>query len=142
MTDIDSPIIDFYPEKFVIDLNGKKSAWQGVVLLPFIDEKRLIDAMKERNCFLVDDDHKLNMEGQDFIFVGSQNELYKVMNGLLNQNVTEPIVIDVTVGKAVFGSLLPCKPATYVPNANIESPISKWRPILGNSSAWYFFSKI
>ncbi|KAF7862016.1 hypothetical protein EAF04_007896 [Stromatinia cepivora] len=45
MTNEDSEIIDFYPEDFIVDLNGKKFAWQGVALLPFIDSERLLDAM-------------------------------------------------------------------------------------------------
>lgn len=46
MSDPESEIIDFYPEDFKIDLNGKKFAWQGVALLPFVDERRLIRALK------------------------------------------------------------------------------------------------
>ena len=38
MVDPECTIIDFYPEDFKIDLNGKKYAWQGVALLPFVDE--------------------------------------------------------------------------------------------------------
>jgi 5'-3' exonuclease len=45
MSEPQSPIIDFYPDKFEIDLAGKKFASQGVVLLPFVDEKRLLDAI-------------------------------------------------------------------------------------------------
>ncbi|CAK7264910.1 5'-3' exoribonuclease 2 [Sporothrix epigloea] len=48
MLDEDSEIIDFYPEDFALDLNGKKFAWQGVVLLPFIDMKRLLAAVESR----------------------------------------------------------------------------------------------
>lgn len=46
MSDPESEIIDFYPEDFKIDLNGKKFAWQGVALLPFVDERRLIRALE------------------------------------------------------------------------------------------------
>jgi len=31
---------------FKIDLNGKKFAWQGVALLPFVDETRLHTALE------------------------------------------------------------------------------------------------
>lgn len=40
-----SPIIDFYPEEFKCDLNGKQQEWEAVVLIPFIDEERLLTAM-------------------------------------------------------------------------------------------------
>lgn len=42
-----SPIIDFYPIDFRLDVNGAAYAWMGVNLLPFIDQERLFKAMKE-----------------------------------------------------------------------------------------------
>lgn len=49
-----SSIIDFYPEDFKIDLNGKKFAWQGVALLPFVDERRLFKALTNYYSALTD----------------------------------------------------------------------------------------
>ncbi|KAH3732989.1 5'-3' exoribonuclease 2 [Pelomyxa schiedti] len=45
MSDPKSPIIDFYPLDFAVDSDGKKAAWLGVVLLPFIDEERLVQTL-------------------------------------------------------------------------------------------------
>lgn len=45
MTEETSPIIDFYPTDFELDMNGKKQDWEAVVKIPFIDQDRLLRAM-------------------------------------------------------------------------------------------------
>lgn len=52
MTNPDSPIIDFYPRDFDLDMNGKKMEWEAVVKIPFIDEKRLLPAMRTKENLL------------------------------------------------------------------------------------------
>lgn len=47
MTDPNSPIVDFYPLSFTIDMNGKRWPWEAVVLLPFIDSPRLLEAVSK-----------------------------------------------------------------------------------------------
>ncbi len=52
MYEINSPILDFYPEDFQTDMNGKKQDWEAIVKIPFIDEERLLKAMKSEIPFL------------------------------------------------------------------------------------------
>jgi len=42
----ESPIRDFYPADFRIDWEGKRNDWEGVVQVPFIDEARLLAAVR------------------------------------------------------------------------------------------------
>ena len=44
MLDVRSPIKSFYPEDFRVDCEGKRAEWEGVVLVPFIDEAALLAA--------------------------------------------------------------------------------------------------
>jgi 5'-3' exoribonuclease 2 len=77
MTNPESEIIDFYPEDFVVDLNGKKFAWQGVALLPFIDSERLLDAMRKKYPLLTPAEAARNGIGKDvLIFSDSNTALY------------------------------------------------------------------
>lgn len=45
-----SPIKDFYPKDFDLDMNGKKQDWEAIVKIPFIDQDRLLKAMKGMLC--------------------------------------------------------------------------------------------
>mmetsp|Transcript_9768 Transcript_9768/g.16448 ORF Transcript_9768/g.16448 Transcript_9768/m.16448 type:complete len:314 (-) Transcript_9768:622-1563(-) len=47
----ESEIIDFYPKDVKLDINGARYAWMGVNLLPFIDRKRLVKAMRLADDF-------------------------------------------------------------------------------------------
>ena len=58
----ESPIVDFYPHNFKIDLNGKKYAWQGVALLPFVDECRLLQALESVQGDLNEEESKVKHE--------------------------------------------------------------------------------
>ncbi|XP_054336688.1 5'-3' exoribonuclease 1 isoform X12 [Pongo pygmaeus] len=64
MTNEDSPIIEYYPLDFKTDLNGKQQEWEAVVLIPFIDEKRLLEAMETCNHSLKKEERKRNQHSE------------------------------------------------------------------------------
>lgn len=65
----DSPIKDFYPEYFEIDMIGKKFEWQGVALLPFIDEAKLIKEIELLEKKLSPEEKKRNSVSNDVLFI-------------------------------------------------------------------------
>ncbi|KAH3668355.1 hypothetical protein OGAPHI_002109 [Ogataea philodendri] len=68
MTDPTSPIIDFYPDDCAIDMNGKKASWEAVVLLSFVDQNRLIEAMAPYDSKLSPEEKIRNSFGSDLQF--------------------------------------------------------------------------
>ncbi|PGH12408.1 hypothetical protein AJ80_06715 [Polytolypa hystricis UAMH7299] len=71
MTSSDSPIIDFYPREFELDMNGKKMEWEAVVKIPFIDEKRLLSAMATKENLLTPEEKARNQFGVTLKFTYS-----------------------------------------------------------------------
>lgn len=93
MFDPESPIIDFYPRDFMIDLNGKKFAWQGVALLPFVDEKRLKEALQPLYNTLSSDEIARNIRGSDRLYIGNSAESFVYVQDLMTQSQEEKEVI-------------------------------------------------
>ncbi|KAF8537605.1 exoribonuclease 2 [Trichophaea hybrida] len=123
MTDEDSAIIDFYPETFPIDLNGKKFAWQGVALLPFIDEKRLLDAAQKVYPQLSADDLARNAMGHDTLLISDGHPLYDdVVSRLYSkkQDVTK-YKISVRTSEGLAGTVE--KDPAFIPRSRLVFPL-------------------
>ncbi|KAF9953306.1 5'-3' exoribonuclease 1, partial [Modicella reniformis] len=63
-----SPIRDFYPRDFDLDMNGKKHDWEAVIKIPFIDQDRLLEAMKTREHLLSEEEVERNGHGESAMF--------------------------------------------------------------------------
>ncbi|CAI6500461.1 AIS_HP2_G0017580.mRNA.1.CDS.1 [Saccharomyces cerevisiae] len=68
MYDEQSPIHDFYPAEVQLDKNGKTADWEAVVLISFVDEKRLIEAMQPYLSKLSPEEKTRNQFGKDLIY--------------------------------------------------------------------------
>jgi len=93
MVDEGSPIIDFYPSSFEIDMNGKKMTWQGVALLPFIDEERLLNAMATQYPNLSDEEIRRNRWGHNILFASDEHPLYPFFEQLFGKRRKEDVRI-------------------------------------------------
>ena len=79
MYDEKSPIIDFYPSEVKLDMNGKTADWEAVVLLSFVDEKRLVEAMKPYLSKFTPEEKLRNSFGTSLKFIFNQqvDTIYK-----------------------------------------------------------------
>ena len=123
MSDPESDIIDFYPEEFRIDLNGKKMAWQGVALLPFIDEKRLLDAMATRYPLLSEDEVKRNEFGKEVLIFSDKHTLYEnaALHFYSKKKGPDLFEMDPQLSKGLIGKIE--KNADYHPQSDLEYPL-------------------
>ncbi|KAG4306196.1 hypothetical protein PORY_000184 [Pneumocystis oryctolagi] len=74
-----SPIRDFYPEDFELDMNDKKATWEAVVKIPFIDEERLLNALivalmlLAKEPLLTDEEKSRNTFGHNIRYTYDEN---------------------------------------------------------------------
>ncbi|MCJ1312646.1 5'-3' exoribonuclease 2 [Agyrium rufum] len=125
MTAEDSEILDFYPEEFGLDLNGKKWAWQGVVLLPFIDEKRLLGAMQKRYHLLTEEEHARNAMGRDVLIMSGSHPLYDDIAGSFysKRAKADSYKIDPKISEGLAGHVT--KHPDHLPSNPLVSPIEE-----------------
>jgi 5'-3' exoribonuclease 2 len=133
MMDEESEIIDFYPEKFEVDLNGKRHEWQGVALLPFIDETRLLTAMNSYYPKLNESQNTLNELGTDLLYVSSSNNLFENFCSLFGKNVKDPVILE-TFSASRYSISGMIKPDFYscLPGSTYYSPLESMADLEGN----------
>ncbi|KXN87938.1 5'-3' exoribonuclease 2 [Leucoagaricus sp. SymC.cos] len=148
MVDDGSPIIDFYPSTFQIDMNGKRMAWQGVALLPFIDEKRLLEAMALEYPKLSEEEKQRNKWGDNVMFAGEDHPIYPFYESLYGKKKkNEPVTLNPKDSKGICGSVMPNPDC--VPGSTYFSPFMKEDVLRDNTdikndrslSVLYYFPK-
>ena len=63
-----SPLKEFYPDNFEIDLAGKKNDYQGILILPFVDINKIKKSYSEKKSLINFRDLKRNCSGRTFIY--------------------------------------------------------------------------
>ncbi|KAI0981611.1 hypothetical protein GJ496_010380 [Pomphorhynchus laevis] len=147
MSNPKSPIIDFYPTEFGLDLNGKRFDWQAVVLLPFVSEQRLFKALDTVRDNLTEEEVLRNSTGNELIFVSSQlkNDLMTdFLMSLKNKNkwkqlpsISSPEA-ESSCGKFVIAGLIKSYSNSPMLNGNLPSPLPEYTKDLTNVTSLCF----
>ena len=122
MKDPDSEIIEFYPEEFEIDMNGKKMSWQGIPLLPFIDEKRLLEAVQGKYDQLTEYEKDRNTNKQAELFISNENKNYKKFTEAFYKDELESV--EFPFAKSSLSGLA-IKYPSFEPNGMFKYPLKE-----------------
>jgi len=133
MDDPESPIIDFYPVDFKVDLNGKRFAWQGVALLPFVDEQRLLITLQEVYPNLTSEEEQRNGLGNDILFVGKQSASSDFLTALYEgSRATEAVELNPKLMFGIRGNVW-CDPFAVNAGETYHSPLPQCEDFTNNS---------
>ncbi|TYJ34911.1 hypothetical protein E1A91_A05G200200v1 [Gossypium mustelinum] len=137
MTDSNSPIVDFYPTDFEVDMDGKRFSWQGIAKLPFIDEERLLTEVAKIEHTLTEEEARRNSTMCDMLFVAASHRLSEQIFSLDNRckRLTERQQVEIEEVKpdlsdGMNGYIFPCAGDTHPPI--FRSPIKDMEDILAN----------
>ncbi|OEH77900.1 5 -3 exoribonuclease [Cyclospora cayetanensis] len=144
-----SSIADFYPTKCKYDPNGKRYQWQWVVLLPFIDKRRLLAVSKQLEKTLSPEEQRRNRLSEAEMHVHESHPLAAEMQQLtaargrglrldeepewqqtederkLPRGVVGEGHIMIADSSGGFGGRLFCIESAYTPGMRIDSPVGK-----------------
>ncbi|KAI9310679.1 XRN 5'-3' exonuclease N-terminus-domain-containing protein [Dichotomocladium elegans] len=145
MLEESSPIIDYYPLDFEVDMDGKKWEWQGVVKLPFIETSRLLNAMDTVYDQLNEEEKIRNSEGNSILFVEEQHRLYDSIATLYTKRAGESQMnIDPKLSAGLTGTV--SKDPECIPRSTLRSPLPKHDlPDIANDrsiSVFYFLPSL
>ncbi|CAF3943411.1 unnamed protein product, partial [Rotaria sp. Silwood1] len=107
----ESRIFNFYPANLDVDLNGKLKKEQGIIVLPFIDEKLLLQTLESVYETLTPEEEKRNKHDYDVLFIHSTNSCYKQFKELYYHNdehqitQTKPLLILTNLSEGMTGRI-------------------------------------
>ncbi|ABO96597.1 predicted protein, partial [Ostreococcus lucimarinus CCE9901] len=133
MSDKDSPIIDFYPEDFALDMNGKRFTWQAVALLPWIDANRLLEQTEMLEYTLTAEEKRRNSINEEEIYVNAAHPLAKQFLELEereDEDVEKTLKMDPKLSKGMNATLVSVKRDAQP--TMIPSPMSSRQDISNN----------
>ena len=135
MIDPECPIIDFYPEDFKIDLNGKKYAWQGVALLPFVDEVRLKRALESVYPLLTAEEKRRNMRGDDRLYVRENHRGFNLLRAIYTEDGLGGRDTEIQIDGQLFGGVrgrVLFSTENLETGAEMDSPVARLKPVTDN----------
>ncbi|CAI9277820.1 unnamed protein product [Lactuca saligna] len=122
MTSDDSNILDFYPDDFGVDADGKRFLWQGICKLPFINEERLLASTNMIEKELSEEEAQRNAENADKLFLHSEENLaLQIISPFNNEGSIEQkssMKVDTGLSGDINGFVYPYLEAKYVCDVN------------------------